>query len=127
MKIIGQFISGLMFEAVFGVIGLILGEPFFGDSNDYNIGNAVGWEAGGIYLGAAGICLGALVGALAINQAYNIKIKNIYLYLLGLILFLIWLKVYSIFGSNLPLSLILIATSALFTLLNNLSFVKKLD
>lgn len=124
MKIITQIVLGIIFEAMFGVVGLILGVFLSANTYDYSIGNAVGWEGGGVYFGIAGICLGGLCGMFIANKFYKDKFKKVYFYVLALLMFFLWIVLYSFLGS-LPLLLVVIFTTIIFSLLNNLSFVRK--
>lgn len=118
-NILTQFITCLVIEVVLGILTLLLGLSIFGDFGNY--------ETAGSYLIIIGVSFGGLIGTLSINKLLNDKINNIYLFGLTPVLAIFWLIAYSSYGSKLSIYLIVILTSTIFTLLNSLPFVKKLD
>jgi len=124
--IIEQFISSLIFEIVFFIAGSVLGGSL-GAYYYFPIGKAEGWEGLTVILGAIGLFVGGLVGILIINRLLNVKVNNIYLYILTVVLTLSGLILYSFVGAMSSPLVVFIFPSTLFTLLANLSFVKKSD
>ncbi len=62
MKTLIQFVAGIIGSIVFGIIGLIFGATIGGNYVFTTFGESVGYEAGGIFLGTVGMCLGSLIG-----------------------------------------------------------------
>ncbi len=124
MKILTQLVSSLIGEVLVGFIGLIVGLSASAGSYDFSIGEAVGWEGGGVYFGIIGICFGGLVGILLANHFLKVSVKVLYLIVLTLVLILLWLSAYSSLGT-MPILVILFSTGVLLTLTNNLSFVQQ--
>ena len=69
MRILVQFIMGILGSIVFGVLGLDAGATFGGNFGFPAFGgNAAGYESGGVFFAILGIAFGGLLGIMVINK-----------------------------------------------------------
>ena len=69
MKLLAQFIAGLVGSIVFGIVGLAMGADLGGNFGFPAFGgNAAGYESGGAFFAIIGISFGALLGLIVINK-----------------------------------------------------------
>lgn len=174
--VIAQFISSLIPEFVFYVIGLVVGSDLYFSIGDvatresfwltlgavglclgglvwilmingildvkiknfiiyifaialilWWFGNTEGWEGSGVVFGNTLLCIGGLVGILIINRMLDVKINNIYLYTSTFVLITLWLGLFLLIGSKLPLSVVFIFTSSILTIVSNLPLARRKD
>jgi hypothetical protein len=77
LKFILLLITSIIFGIIFGIIGLIIGATIGGNFGFFEFFGNVGYEAGGLFFGIVGICMGPLTFLFLINYKKIIcKIKH---------------------------------------------------
>lgn len=70
-KIILQFITGIIFSFLFGILGLLLGSFIGGNFGFPLLWDMQGYESGGVLFALIGISSGALAGFWAVTKKFN--------------------------------------------------------
>lgn len=88
-KIILQFITGIIFSFLFGILGLLLGSFIGGNFGFPLLWEMQGYESGGVFFALIGVASGALAGFFAIAKKFNETPKIIILFSISIFALLI--------------------------------------
>lgn len=100
-KIIPQFITGIIFSFLFGILGLLPGSFIGGNFGFPLLWDMQGYESGGVFFALIGVALGALAGFLAIAKKFNETHRIIFLLSISILALLIDFFLWN--GSNMTI------------------------